>query len=458
MGGAAKEKVVTAAHAGPARPARETALPMAGPEATPSTDLQGLAERLLERLRVRGFEHAQVQAGEERRCELNLAHNEPSLLRSNLARKVAASAIVDGRRAAAQGTDLSDEGLERLVDELWGAAQAAPQDDSHAVSAGQRLQLTRGPLEADPQALSQALRTLLDWRATHTPTVMIEEATAAHRRERALVLTTGGSRLETDLGWLEMSVFGLAREGEHASSFNYAGGTADTLASVPQAFGLARMMQELTRQVRTRPLGERFVADVVLAPGAVTDLLEWLSDQLGDGPLIDGSSLYRHKVGEMIASPLLTLQSRYDAPGCSPVTGDAFVATPVRLLDAGRLTQLAPSLYGSRKTGVPHTPLGEGWELLPGTTPLDELIASVPRGAIVDRLSMGSPAPNGDFSGVIKNSFAIEGGRLGDALAETMISGNVARMLLDVVAVSAERIDSGSQALPWVRISGLNFS
>lgn len=421
-------------------------------------DLRDLAEGVLERLRARGFAHAQVQASEERRCELNLAHNEPSLLRSNLARKVAASAIVDGRRASTQGTDLSEEGLGRLVDELWGAAQAAPRDEAHAVSSGQRLQLWRGPLEADPQQLSQALRSLLDWRAAHTPTMMIEEATAAHRRERALVLTTGGSRIETDIGWLEMSVFGLAREGERASSFNYAGGTAHELSDLPQAFGLARMMQDLTRQVQTRPLGERFVGDVVLAPGAVTDLLEWLAEQLGDGPLIDGSSLYRHKVGEAIASPLLTLQSRYDAPGCSPVTGDAFVAPHVRLLDAGRLTQLAPSLYASRKTGLPHTPLAEGWELLPGTTPLAELIASVPRGALVDRLSMGSPAPNGDFSGVVKNSFLIEGGRLADALAETMISGNVARMLLDVAAVSTERIDSGSQALPWVRIPGLHFS
>ena len=428
---------------------------VAGPE---TADLPALAEGLLERLQARGFVHAQVQAGEERRCELNLAHNEPSLLRSNLSRKVAASAIVDGRRASTQGTDLSEEGLSRLVDELWGAAQAAPQDEAHAVSSGQHLQLARGPLEADPAALSQALRTLLDWRAAHTPSMMIEEATAAHRRARALVLTTGGSRIETDLGWLEMSVFGLAREGERASSFNYAGGTADTLMEVPETFGVARMMRDLTRQVHTRPLGERFVGDVVLAPGAVTDLLEWLAEQLGDGPLIDGSSLYRHKVGELIASPLLTLQSRYEAPGCSPVTGDAFVAPHVRLLDAGRLTQLTPSLYGSRKVGVPHTPLGEGWELLPGRTPLAELIASVPRGAIVDRLSMGSPAPNGDFSGVIKNSFLIEGGRVGDALAETMISGNVARMLLDVAAVSAERIDSGSQALPWVRITGLNFS
>jgi len=427
-------------------------------QAPPAAGLHDLAQGLLERLRRRGFEHAQVHATEERRCELNLAHNEPSLLRSNLARRVAASAIVDGRRASAQGTDVSEEGLGRLVDELWGAAQAAPRDEAHAVSSGQRLQLSRGPLEADPQRLSQALRSLLDWRAAHTPTMMIEEATAAHRRERALVLTTGGSRIETDLGWLEMSVFGLAREGQRASSFNYAGGTAHALSDLPQAFGLARMMQDLTRQVRTRALGERFVGDVVLAPGAVTDLLEWLAGQIGDSRLIDGSSLYRHKVGQTVASPLLTLQSRYDAPGCSPVTADAFVAAPARLLDAGRLTQLAPSLYGSRKTGVPHTPLAEGWELLPGTTPLAELIAAVPRGALVDRLSMGSPAPNGDFSGVIKNSFRIEGGRMGDALAETMISGNVARMLLDVAAVSAERIDSGSQALPWVRISGLNFS
>ena len=420
--------------------------------------LEDIAEALLQRLRERGFEQTQVEAGEHSRCELNLAHNEPSLLRSNTSRKVAASAIVAGRRASAEATDLTDEGLARLVDEIWEAAQSAPQDEAHAVSSGQQLNLVRGPLQADPQALAGALRTLLDWRAAHTPSMMIEEATAAHRRERTLTLTTGGSRIDTDMGWLEMSVFGLAREGAQTSSFNYAGGTAEALSDVPRAFGLSRMMGELTRQVHTRPLGARFVGDVVLAPGAMADLVEWLFGQLDDGPLIDGSSLYRQKVGQSIASPLLTLQSRYDAPGCSPVTGDAFVAPAARLLDAGRLTQLTPSLYGSRKTGVPHTPWGDGWELLPGTTPLDELIAAVPRGALVDRLSMGEPAPNGDFSGVIKNSFALESGRVGDALAETMISGNVARMLLEVAAVSAERIDSGSHALPWVRIGGLHFS
>jgi PmbA protein len=86
------------------------------------------------------------------------------------------------------------------------------------------------------------------------------------------------------------------------------------------------------------------------------------------------------------------------------------------------------------------------------------MVAAVRRGALVGRWSMGSPAPNGDFSGVIKNSFLIEEGELGAALSEVMVSGNMARMLLDVLAVSRERIDTGDQALPWLRIGNLNFS
>jgi PmbA protein len=71
---------------------------------------------------------------------------------------------------------------------------------------------------------------------------------------------------------------------------------------------------------------------------------------------------------------------------------------------------------------------------------------------------MGRPSASGDFSGVIKNSFVIRDGEAGAALSETMISGNVAQMLRDVSAVSAERIDTGSWVLPWLRVEGLHFS
>jgi PmbA protein len=131
----------------------------------------------------------------------------------------------------------------------------------------------------------------------------------------------------------------------------------------------------------------------------------------------------------------------------------------VTLLDRGTLRCLTPSLYGSRETGLPHVAVGgDGWDVAAGTTPLAELVAGVPRGALVDRLSMGRPSASGDFAGVIKNSFAIRDGVVGTALSETMISGNVAQMLRDVSAVSAERIDTGSWVLPWLRVEGLHFS
>jgi PmbA protein len=261
------------------------------------------------------------------------------------------------------------------------------------------------------------------------------------------------------VGAYGLSAFGTAHEGQLTSSFNAAGGTADTLdAPAPSLFGMGDMILELPRQVHTRALGERFAGEVVLTPQAVGDLLTWLLGQLGDTQLIAGSSLYRQQVGQAIASPRLGLRSRPDGPGTSPVSADAHVAAAVTVIDGGRLCTLLPSLYGARKTGLPHVPVADGWAMDAGDTPRDRLADGLSRGAWVGRLSMGMPASNGDFSGVIKNSFLVQDGRIGDALTETMITGNVAQMLRDIVAVSAERLDTGETCLPWLRIGGLHFS
>jgi PmbA protein len=71
---------------------------------------------------------------------------------------------------------------------------------------------------------------------------------------------------------------------------------------------------------------------------------------------------------------------------------------------------------------------------------------------------MGSPGANGDFSGVIKNSFVIENGEQGQALSESMISGNMAEMLKDISGVSKEHLDLGGEDYPWIRIPNLHFS
>ena len=428
-------------------------------ESTPN--LQATGEHALALMRAAGFEHAQVTAAHSQLSELNVNHNEPSLLRSTDSRKLSLLGIVDGRMASTEVADLDAQAVRARIAGLFADAAAAPRDEANAVSSGQHARIVKGPQEAQLDTLAAKMGELLAFRQRETPKMIVEEADAKHTLYRWQTLTTGGSDLGGSVGWYGMGVFGTARDGRQTSSFNYTGGDTDDLASAPAFahFGIGDMMRETERQIRTEPLGAKFVGEVVLTPNAVASLLTWLLAQLGDTQLIAGSSLYKDSVGRTIASPLLSLRSRFDAPGVAPVSVDGFVAPALDVVVAGELRALTPSLYGSRKTGLPHVPVApSGWEIAAGQTDREQLFAGVSRGAVVGRLSMGNPAANGDFSGVIKNSFRVTDGVVGPALAETMVAGNMARMLRDIVAVSRERIDSGGLALPWLRIANLHFS
>ncbi|HJV70410.1 metallopeptidase TldD-related protein [Ideonella sp.] len=423
--------------------------------------LRDQAQKVLALMHSQGFDQVQVGVGWHRQSELNVAHNEPSLMRSTAQSRLSLLGLLDGRRASTELSSLDDEAVRHAIAQLFEAAQAAPQDAANAVSSGQQASIVRGPLEAEPALLADTMAALLDFRARETPRFTIEEGAAAHHLSESHLLTTGGSELAWRAGWLSLSAFGTAREGERASSFNFAGGDAHGFAGQPAQdwFGIGRMMRDTSQQILAQPFGTKFVGEVVLTPQAVGDLLGWLLGQLGDAQLIAGSSLYRERVGAAIASPLVGLRSRFEAPGVVPVSADACCTPPVEVLREGRLLTLLPSLYGSRKTGLAHVPTAAaGWEMAAGAAPLTQVVGEVGRGAIVGRLSMGMPAANGDFSGVIKNSFRIDDGVVGPALSEVMISGNMAGMLKDVLAVSRERLDTGSTMLPWLRIGGLHFS
>jgi PmbA protein len=433
-------------------------------------NLQDLAEQALSALRRESADAAQASASRRLLTEVNIALSEPSLLRSTESHKLTLVGLWGGRKASTELSDLQPSMIAAAAAALRVDAASAPQDDANAVSTGQRAAIKQGPLDGDLDALTDSASELLEFRARETPAMTIEEGVASHSLLEARVLTSQGSDLACQLGWYELSAFGTAhgpgRDGkQRTSSFDYTGGQCEALRSRAAAdwFGIGAMMRGLTRSIDTQGVDEcfggKFVGDVVLTPPAVATLLGWLHAQLSDVQLISGSSLYRDRVGTRIASSLLTLSSRFDAPGIAAMSSDAFATPPVQLLDAGQLLCLTPSLYGSRKTGLKHVPTAAGgWQLAAGTTPLSEMLGSVSRGALVGRLSMGNPAANGDFSGIIKNSFAMVGGEATTALAETMISANVARMLLDVKAVSSERIDTGAWCLPWLRVSGVHFS
>lgn len=425
-----------------------------------SSEPERIAETTLKRMQAAGFDDSHVCVTMSEQDELNLVLNEVSLLRSTENYQVALVGLLDGRKASATLTDIREHAIAREVAGLRQRVESAPQDKANAVSSDQTGHFEQGPLEADLDLLAKKASEILAFRAEHAPRVTIEEGAATHRVARTHELTSRGTALSSTVGCMELGVMCTASDKGRASSFNHSGGRAHDLAvkAAPEWFAIGDMLRDTDRQIETTAINTRFTGDVILAPGAVSDLVGWLLQQLGTQALIAGSSVYRDSVGELIAAASLSLYSCFDAPGHVPYTLDGFKAEPIPLVQNGRLTTLLLDLYGSRKTGLPHTPSSSGWRIEPGDQRKGDLIGSVARGALVNRLSMGSPAANGDFSGVIKNSFVIEDGQVGTALAETMVAGNIADMLLAIDGISSEHIDYGGEDYPWLRIPGLHFS
>lgn len=423
------------------------------------SNLTDTAEYALEVMTNRGFDDSQVAVSTAIEDEVYIGHNEANMLRSTEEQKLALTGIVAGRKAATELTAFDRDSIGGAVDALYANALLAPVDEANAVSSGQEIAYANGPLESDLDKLTDKVAELLEFRQLETPLITMDEGGASHRLSSNHIVTSKGSVLSSQVGSYSLLAFGTATEGDKSSSLAYAGGSCLDLDQHATAyFGIEDMLRTTERQIHTRSLDGNFSGEVVLTPPAVSDLLSWLLAQLSDMQLLSNSSVFQARVGEQIASPLLSVFSRFDGPGIAPITADGFVTEPVQLLEEGCLKTLLPSLYGSRKTGIAHCPTTSGWCMAPGETPTQDLGINLQRGAWVGRLSMGRPAANGDFSGVIKGSFEIVDGEIGDALSEVMITGNMADMLLNVVAASSETIDTGSECLPWLRISGLHFS
>ena len=423
-------------------------------------DPKHIAETALDRMQSAGFDDCHVSVTVSHQDELNIAHNEASLLRSTENYSIALLAILDGRKASVTLTDINDNAVAREVTGLVERVESAPQDEANAVSANQIGHFEQGPLDSDLDILAEKANELLVFRASHAPKVTIEEGTIAHRVARFHEVTSQGTALSSTVGCFDLGIVCTASEKEKSSSFNETGGSANDLSgrSVAEWFAIGDMLKDTQQQIDTRSIGARFTGDVILAPSAVSDLIGWLLQQLSAQALIAGSSVYKDRVGEQIATPALSVRSCFDAPGHVPFTTDGFTTEPVQLIDNGELTTLLLDLYGSRKTGLSHTPSTSGWRIDPGGESKAALIGAIEQGALVNRLAMGSPAANGEFSGVIKNSFMIEGGAVGKALSDTMVAGNMAQMLMDINGISAEHIDYGGEDFPWLRIPGMHFS
>ncbi|MFC1921060.1 TldD/PmbA family protein [Chloroflexota bacterium] len=95
---------------------------------------------------------------------------------------------------------------------------------------------------------------------------------------------------------------------------------------------------------------------------------------------------------------------------------------------------------GRRGGGGLPSPSPNAFVITPGDTTFDEMIADIKEGLVVEQL-MGASQGNilgGDFSGNVLLGYKIENGKIAGRVKDTMVSGNIYRLLSDIAAIGSE--------------------
>jgi PmbA protein len=192
--------------------------------------------------------------------------------------------------------------------------------------------------------------------------------------------------------------------------------------------------------------------------------------------VLQGASPLGHQKGERCFDQRISM---YDdprvpyRPGSRPFDDEGVPARRLPLVEAGVVKQFVYDLQtagmaGTTSTGSASrvatslpTPDLNVLVMDPGDAAFEDLIASIEDGLMVEQM-IGSSQGNvlgGDFSGNVLLGYKIERGRVVGRVKDTMVSGNVYKVLADVVALSREaRWVGGGIYCPAVVCKGVSVS
>lgn len=429
------------------------------------TDLHRLTEYVIARCLSLGADMVKCIATREENRELNADNDRFTLYRTLFSRGLSITVFRKGQKGSIAINSFEDDDVEEAIADCLRAADTAVADEAWDLCREPlAYDLTDGCPVPDMERLFFRTKELKEHIRTLHPTIVLEQMIVDHVTCETVFRTSFGGRFHRTFGNYHLSLSLSAHEGEMDSSFNGTDLSFLTLDRPLWELGnVEEMLSATERQIVTYPLEEKFCGTMVLTADALADLAgSALDNFVSDSTLLDGTSIWKDKLGQKVADERLTLSCKPLDPriiGGSRCTDDGFLAENYDILREGVLEHFMISLYTARKIGASPAP-SDGFDLVMegGDIPFDRMIENIDRGILVGRFSGGAPNVNGDFSGVAKNSFLIEKGKITKALRETMISGNLADLFCHVEAIASETVENGSYVLPPVAFGGVTVS
>ncbi|MGA7937365.1 MAG: TldD/PmbA family protein [Kovacikia sp.] len=188
--------------------------------------------------------------------------------------------------------------------------------------------------------------------------------------------------------------------------------------------------------------------------------------------VIEGASPWSDRLNEQVISEKLTLSQQPNVgPFSCPFDDEGTSTRPITFIDKGVLQlfytdRTIGRALGSGTTGNGFRP-GLGSYPTPGlfniliqqgTKSLDELIATLDEGLIVDQMLGGGAGISGDFSINVDLGYQVRNGEVIGRVKDTMVSGNVYTALKQIIELGGDADWNGSCHTPSLIVDGLSVT
>jgi len=415
-------------------------------------DWQAIAADALKILMRAGCDFADVFIEDTRSARIRIEDRRPDQIASGGEFGAGLRLIRGSATAFASTNDVSGPGLQQAARDLARAADQQAETALQLAPLPARRQTTVNPVEVPLQArldLAQACE-----GAARAAGSRIRQVTVmlAGTEQRVGIARSDGRWCQDERVQVVLWVNAVAGDGRQIQTGYESGGGSEggdyfTHHAAEQLGQLAGSRAERMLSARPAPSGRMPV--VLAAEAGGTMIHEAIGHSLEADLVLKGLSPYAGQIGQIVASPLVSVVDDATLPGWRGSFGYDDEGTPAArtlLVDKGRLSGFMQDMISSRRLGMPATGNGRRQNyayrpiprmtntmILPGEEDPASIIRSVTHGLYVVRMGGGQVnTVNGDFVFEVNEGYLIQDGAVAEPVRGATLIGNGAEVLKSI--------------------------
>ena len=437
--------------------------------------LPELAQDVVKRALNAGATDAECTIAEGDEFSANVRMREVENLKEAGSRAAGLRILIGQRTGASYTSDLSGEGIAHLVKSAIELADITTEDPHAGLPDPEEFGSLPGDLDLfspDVEGLETALKIETAKRAEEAalsadPRIFNSEGASFDSHVgRHIFANSRGFAGDYRSSYCSVTTIPVARDGESMER--------DYWYTLARGFAGLESPEEVGRTAARRALRrlnpvkvETQKVPVVFEPRTARTLLESIFEA------VHGMSIYRHesflagKLGEKVASELLTVIDDGTIPGLfgtSPFDDEGVPSRRTVVIERGVLKSYLLNTYAARKLGMKTTGnasraltgnagIGHGnFFIERGVQTAEQIVAAIPNGFYVTELmGFGVNIVTGDYSRGASGMW-IRNGEPAFAVSEVTIAGNLRDMLPGLEAIGSDLEFRGSVAAPTLKI------